>query len=318
VVTADIRYTKDKRDFLETGSFPHDVNIDNHNTSYLISGTYQWTDHAMTYIRYSTGYRAGGLNARAPATGDPIYLPEKLKSLEIGFKVDAFDRRLRINGAAYHNKYRDLQTGGFVPPTSGSVGGNAAINANAKYSGYELEVQAIPVDGLTLTVSVGQVDAEYENYPTALTAGAVNPGCTPIRNAAGVLTAQDCAATAKFLFFPKTTVDLTANYTAPATPYGVWSIYAAYSYKSTIQSSTFLLPSAPYQQLIAQSPYGLLSARIELSDIPISGNVRAQLALFGDNLTDKIYNTQGIDFSTYATANWSIGRTVGIEGKINF
>jgi iron complex outermembrane receptor protein len=318
-LSAGIRYTKDTRDFNETGTVIHITEIENHNTSYLIGGKYQFTDHAMGFIRYSTGYRAGGLNARAPTTGDPIFLPERLKALEAGFKVDFLDNRVRLNGSLFRNIYSDLQTGGFVAPTSGTVGGNAAINANAKYLGYELELQAIPVTGLTLTASVGHVDPEYQNYPTALgTGGVVNPGCTPIRNSAGLLASQDCAKTAKFLYYPKTTLDFSANYEAPATTYGVWSAFLSYSYKSSLDFSTFLLPSMPYQTLLHQDAYGVLAARIQLTDIPISGNVHGQIALYGDNLTDKIYDTQGIDFGTFATAGWSVGRTVGIEGKVNF
>jgi iron complex outermembrane receptor protein len=318
-LSAGIRYTQDKRDFNETGTVVHLANIENHNTSYLIGGKYQFTDHAMAYIRYSTGYRAGGLNARAPTTGDPVFLPERLKALEGGFKVDFLDNRVRINGAVYRNKYNDLQIGAFVAPSAIGAGGNLAVNANARYTGYELELQALPVTGLTLTASIGHVDPEYENYPTALgTGNVVNPGCTPIRNSSGVVSAQDCAKTAKFLYYPKTTMDFSGTYELPTTSYGVWTIFAAYSYKSSLDFSTFLLPSSPYQTLLHQDAYGILTARIQLGDIPISGNVRGQIALFGDNLTDKIYDTQGIDFGTFATAGWSIGRTVGIEGKIDF
>mgnify|MGYP006203279261 CR=1 FL=1 len=40
----------------------------------VLATNYQWTDGLMTYVRYSTGYRAGGFNARSTPPIDPIYL----------------------------------------------------------------------------------------------------------------------------------------------------------------------------------------------------------------------------------------------------
>jgi len=59
--------------------------------------------------------------------------------LEAGFKIDAWNRRLRVNGAAFYNKYKDLQVGQFVAPSAGGGGGALTFNANAKYKGFELE-----------------------------------------------------------------------------------------------------------------------------------------------------------------------------------
>ncbi|MGV7120367.1 TonB-dependent receptor domain-containing protein [Sphingopyxis sp. 550A] len=52
----------------------------------------------MTYVRASTGYKAGGFNARAADNNG--FDPEDLTSYEIGFKSELFDRRLRFNVAA--------------------------------------------------------------------------------------------------------------------------------------------------------------------------------------------------------------------------
>jgi iron complex outermembrane receptor protein len=318
-LTGGVRWTKDKREFEQFRSIARAADLSTKNTSFLVSANYQWTENAMTFARYSTGYRAGGFNARATATANPVFEPEKLKSIEVGFKVDMLGNRVRLNGAAYSNKYKGLQSGAFVAPSGGQAGGNVAINTNAKYKGFELELQAVPTDGLTLTASVGYVDPEYTSYPRALDPGGrLTAGCVPATGAAAATT-QNCAEIADFLYFPNTTADFTITYVLPATSYGEWSFYAGYSWKSKMESATFRLPASPFHDVIQQKGYGLLNARIELSDIPLAGgDVRGQLALFGDNLTNEKYSIQGIDFATFATKSFGTRRTVGLEGKVSF
>ena len=118
-VTTGIRWTKDEREFDQTQPVARTAEINTNNTSYTVSTSYKWTPDIMTSARYSTGYRAGGYNSRAPAAvTDPVFEPEKLKAVEVGFKIDALDRRLRVNGTAYHSKYDDLQIFSFAPPAA--------------------------------------------------------------------------------------------------------------------------------------------------------------------------------------------------------
>ena len=80
---------------------------------------YQWTDHLMTYASISTGYKGGGVNPR-PFVADQrhAFNPETLTTYEIGFKSDLFDQRVRINGAAFYNKYNDIVLTKLVCPDS--------------------------------------------------------------------------------------------------------------------------------------------------------------------------------------------------------
>jgi iron complex outermembrane receptor protein len=63
----------------------------------------------MTYVQFSTGYRAGGVNPRPYVLDQAVpFSPEKLKAYEVGFKADLFDRALRLNGSVFINKYADI------------------------------------------------------------------------------------------------------------------------------------------------------------------------------------------------------------------
>jgi iron complex outermembrane receptor protein len=174
------------------------------------------------------------------------------------------------------------------------------------------------MDGLTLTASFGYVDPKFKKYPTALSGGLVDPGCLPIANSAGVTFLQDCAATAAFTYFPKTTANASVTYELPAASYGTWSFFLSYYYQGRTQMSAFKTASLPYKDFVVGKAYGLLNGRIALSDIPLSGAVRGQISLFGENLTNKKYNAQGIDFQSFGTITWGEPRTFGVEGKVQF
>jgi iron complex outermembrane receptor protein len=319
-VSGGIRWTKDKRDFNQTQALVRSANLDTKNTSFLVSVNYQWTPGLMTYAKYSTGYRAGGFNVRAPGTANPVYQPEKIKSSEIGFKLDALDRRVRLNGAAFYNKYSDLQVSQFQPPGASSAGGTTTVNANAKFKGFELEFLALPVEHVTVSANFGYIKPTYKNFPRALdTPGAVTTGCRPISNAAGTLVGQDCASIAAFTAFPKKTADFGISYEFPRMDYGLLSARADYSYRGHTEWGAFNVPSSPFKNQISGKSYGLLSSRIALSEIPVgTSDVKAQIAVFGHNLTNEKYNAQGIDFSLFGTVNYGERRTFGVEAKVDF
>ncbi|MCF8709547.1 hypothetical protein [Rhizorhapis sp. SPR117] len=66
-------------------------------------------------------------------------------------------------------------------------------------------------------------------------------------------------------------------------------------------------------------PYGLLDGRIALSNTPLNGGgVEAQIALVGNNLTNKKYFFSGTDFGQFGTVNWGLRRTVSVEASIEF
>jgi iron complex outermembrane receptor protein len=314
-ISGGVRYTKDTRNFNQTLAVVRARNLNTKNTSFLGSANYQWTDGVMTYVRFSTGYRAGGFNVRAAATADPTYLPEKIKAYEAGFKIDTWNRRLRINGAAFINKYSDLQVGQFVAPGAGGGGGALTFNANAKYKGFELETVVLPVDGLTLTANIGVLDPEYTRYPVATGAGgALSPGCTAL---AGTAAFQNCAAVADVPGSPHKTGDFSAIYTFPSQSYGELSIGTDYSYRGAIDWAAYG-GTSPFKASIRGKSYGLLGARVALSDISLGGKAHGEIAVFGRNLTNEQYVSQGIDFVLFGTVNWGDRRTFGVEGKVEF
>jgi iron complex outermembrane receptor protein len=315
-LTGGVRYTDDTRDFDQVTSVVRSLALSEDNVSYVLSANYEFTDDIMAYVRYSTGYRAGGFNARTTTAGiNPAYDPEKIKSLEGGFKLQALDNRLRLNVSAFYNKYLDLQVAQFAAPTGASGGGNVNVNANAKYKGFEIEATLVPVDGLTLTANYGYVDPEYTAFPRPAGAGgAITPGCTAIAAIPGF---QDCKAIQLFQNLPKTKWDASATYEFPPASFGTVSLSVDYSWTGKTPG-VFSRVGTLFPFILDNRSYGLLGARFAIKEIPINGDVTGSLALFGRNLTDRRYSTASIDFGYLGTQNFPERRTMGVEAKVQF
>lgn len=126
------------------------------------------SEDVMVYGSYSQGYKTGGWTTRlsAPLNFAPDFNEEKAKTWEIGIKSQLLDRRLQLNAAVFSTDYEDIQltfTQG-VSPTFQNAG-------NARIKGFEVELQAVPVEGLNINGSVGYIDSKF----TEVLPGAVVP-----------------------------------------------------------------------------------------------------------------------------------------------
>ncbi|MGD9811063.1 MAG: TonB-dependent receptor [Sphingobium sp.] len=125
-------------------------------TGVIWKGGVKWqvTPDAMLYATASTGYRPGG-NNRRPGV-DP-FKSDKLYNYEVGWKTHFGP--VYFNGAAFYEKWKDLQFG-LVP-----VGQNGVTNTynagDARIYGVESEISA-RFGGLSLSASGTYVDAKLD------------------------------------------------------------------------------------------------------------------------------------------------------------
>ena len=77
-------------------------------TTWNVSLDYTPNDNRLLYGRIATGYRAGGLSPGAPA-GYETYDDEELTSLELGYKADVFDDRLRVLVSGFSYRFSNYQ-----------------------------------------------------------------------------------------------------------------------------------------------------------------------------------------------------------------
>lgn len=106
--------------------FHDDAGVAAGNVSYLVSLAYKITPDVLTYVSYSTGYQAAGLNLNAaPVAGTSIVLqPENVTDLEAGVKSSFFHERVVANIDLFTEYLTGLQAN--ITP----LGGGKAYLAN--------------------------------------------------------------------------------------------------------------------------------------------------------------------------------------------
>jgi iron complex outermembrane receptor protein len=181
-ITAGVRYTDDKKVYHYTRTNPDGSanpavgNLNGESGAYAedrfdyrIGADYDVTDDIMIYAQRSTGFKGGGVNPRPylPSQVQP-FDSETVTANEVGIKTQFADRRVRLNLAAFYNKYKDIQLTALSCPQFNPPGFPATFpcavpqNAgNATIQGIELETDIRPVDGLMFDGAVSYIDAHY-------------------------------------------------------------------------------------------------------------------------------------------------------------
>lgn len=161
---------------------------------YRVALDYDINEDIMVYGQISTGYKAGGMNARPFY---PIQIhefdPEELINYEIGMKSTLWDQ-LRFNTSIFYNDYTEIQlplTTCFWAPTEpvnqqvpcASYGNTG----DAEVKGIELETVWRPTRALSVDFSFAWMDFEYTSLRlTTMTYDSISPYMPEMKWSGGV------------------------------------------------------------------------------------------------------------------------------------
>ena len=123
-------------------------------------------DSFIAYATVSKGFKSGGLDVRSTQTDSSIkqFEPEIVVNKEIGFKLDAFDSRLRFNVAVFQMDYTDLQVALYERGTTQTEVVQFTGNAGeAVVDGFEFEITALLGD-FTINANAGYTDGDFIDY----------------------------------------------------------------------------------------------------------------------------------------------------------
>jgi iron complex outermembrane receptor protein len=299
-VTAGARYTADNKHLVQISPTPRDVRRKFSKPNWAASVNYKWQPSLMTYARVATGYKAGGINARASNEG---YNPENITSYEAGLKSELFDRRLRFNAAIYYQTLKDLQINQFQAGSGGAT--SITVNAGkANAKGFEAELDAVVFEGFTVNGTVGYNHRKYKRYDV------LDPTTNSIINIASTVHSNTGGADWTF--------NVGGQYDFPKFGYGQLTARLDYSWRSKVYYHPSLF-ATPLNEFIASKAHGLLDARLTLSEIKLGG-LDTQIAGYIRNLTNEEYKLWGIDFGSlgFAGNTWGTPRTYGLELTAKF
>ena len=130
--------------------------------TWKIGFDHHFDQHIMAYFNYSRGYKAGTFNTLP--LDSPALKPEVVDAYEVGLKTEMFDRKVRLNVAAFWNDISDAQV---QSQRNGLV---ALINAgSARTRGFEFDASAAVAPGLTLDLAGTYLDAKFTSFKNAPT-----------------------------------------------------------------------------------------------------------------------------------------------------
>ena len=143
-------------------------------TTYDIGLDFAASDDSLFYVKYSTGYKAGGFNRGSAGPGSnpragvfalDIYDPETVDAFEVGYKGNFMDGRGRVNVAAFLNDYANKVES--VVRLIGGIPTNTAVNAtNVDIKGIEIETSLLYGNsGGRVDLGLGLLDAVYGEFP---------------------------------------------------------------------------------------------------------------------------------------------------------
>lgn len=284
-VTAGLRYTQDKRELsvdrfqaLDTNTFQTNAKDTFERVSPALTVAWDISEDVNAYLRWTEGYRSGAFNSRADsvtAATRPVS-EEIVETVELGVKSEWLNRRLRLNASAYTSDFKDMQLGFTLPENpSAPVFFNAG---SSSINGVELDVTALLLDELMLTLGYGFIDSDVEKVTDPVTGVDVSDE-------------YELASAPRHSY----TVDL--DYRFPALSIGTLHANLNYAWKDEQRVIFNLggplsgLPlNEPYNQI---DSYGIWNARLSLEEISL-GSGELTVALWGKNLADEEYLVDGV------------------------
>jgi iron complex outermembrane receptor protein len=256
--------------------------------------SFEWesVDGLMVYGIYSEGFKSGGFNVLS--SGIDSFDPEYVVASELGFKLDAMQRRLRLNISVYSSDYKDVQVVVAKTPSLGApeiTTNNAGL---AVMSGFEMELTWLINEAWMFKASGNVINAEFLEYDDEV--------LDPATSQPKYVDRSD----EPFPFIPDYVYNLSLRY-ALASNVGDFSFVLSRNTRAdqfTGGDSAAGLPEFRDQATI--SGFSVWSSRITWTPFD-DGSLR--LALYGNNITDEEYVATGSSvFSGFGSTSLTMGK----------
>jgi len=295
-ITVGARYTEDSRKAVKTfdspGLAPAFAGLvvagDRDFSSFDPAATldYAFTDRMNGYLKFSTGYRAGGYNTQSLPTNFGLgFEPETVEAWEVGFKSDLLGNRLRLNVAAFRNKYDDLQVDQVRSPPIYADTLNAG---SVEIKGIEVESTAILAPGLNVNFFYSWLDGKYNSY---IDNGVERANERYLPNA------------------PQWHYGASVDYTFPHMAVGDFSVHVDYRKQDESLGNPMIYSLSP--------GYQVWNARLQLANIPVQGRGTFRVAVWGKNLSDEIYRLSTTNLG-FLSAQFGAPRSIGVDATYEF
>lgn len=260
-VEAGGRYSRDKKQLDRTilnGGIGDDViftgtgKVHFEKVTYKVGTNYQVTPDILAYVNYGTGYRPGGYVYTYPLqaqvdTGTALNTTrnETAKNLETGLKTELFNRHLRLNLAGFITRYVNLQAADTNRPFP-------IVSKNLHIKGVEADLEAHPIEAVTIYANAGYLHSRVVSGPTA--------GTTQ-------------------RYIPKVQFTVGGEYRVPLSDESHIFVGGNVFHTATFRSDDSFVPS------VIQPAYTLVNGELGVE----LGDGKYRISIDGKNLTNKAY-----------------------------
>ncbi len=256
-------------------------------------------DGQMLYLSYATGFLSGGFSETCATVSRCAYDPETNNNLELGYKADLFNNKLRLNASAFLTKYKELQRAVVAVYTSAdgsSQQETVTVNTgSSEVKGIDVEATWVPRDNLRIGASLGWLDHKYGS-------DAILPdlrgGSAPVD-----LTQFDVPFSPELKFGLNVAYDVALNSGSRLT------LQADVNHQDEAETDVFNGANTQMQKRT------LLGASVTFHD----KDERWSATLYGANLTDEVYRIAALPVAgLWNFTNYGPPRSVGVTLNMNF
>lgn len=127
---------------------------------------YEFSPNDNVYASYTQGFKSGVFNSITVAGTITPARPEKIHAFEVGAKTSPANW-LRLNAAAYHYIYKDLQTTVVQIQTGGTQTSVLENAPKATINGFEATAEVSLAKGLRFTAGLSLLDTKINDFRNA-------------------------------------------------------------------------------------------------------------------------------------------------------
>ncbi len=297
-VSLGLRYTQDERIGRQTVSnalaVANSATIDDNRTDYSLAGRWRLSDQHNLYLRYATGYKAGGISQRSVAFN--VFEEETLANTEIGYKGRLAGDSMAVNVAFFTMDYDNKQ----ISPRENIFRLDATpanivttnIPGTTNITGLEAEFSIIPFHGLTVKWDMSFIDWDVPTiaHPNRL------PPCVQLGQRCTLTLPQRPSSLPQFpsQFYldgaPNYAGSLSFDYILPDTTFGVFDFHIDFSVSGDYH---------PTPTDAKVEGYTIVNSRIALSDVSLSDFGEIKVALWGKNITNESYHLSSVGAANF-------------------
>jgi iron complex outermembrane receptor protein len=267
-------------------------------------------DDVTLYASVARGFKGGGFNALQDSPALRTVEPEIPMAYEIGAKTELFDRRLRLNVAAFHTDFEDFQVQAITTSATGTLVFDVVNAGKLRTQGIEADFSARFIEGLSIDGGLAYTNATYADFRNGpcfagqtLAQGCIGTGATARQDLTG----------RRLSNAPEFSANISARYESPVAQALTGFGQIAYSYRGEAFTALDLDPRS------VQEGYGLLDAQLGIR----AEDDRFRIWVWGKNLTDKrfaesIFDTPLDPGGQSQFIPLTAQRQFGVTGEVRF